>query len=193
MSKQSPDPFTAPSSMTPRNDVYPFISEERHAGRLYRKTVLITGAGRGIGRSMARAFAAAGATVICVARRQADIDAVVAEIEHKHNDRKKPVALAIAADVSDPNAASTVLSKVKEQLGPEASIDILVASAGMTRFKTFANEPSPALTDWWRVMEVNVRGTVSFIRAVLPDMIAQKSGTIISLASTSGSTDIPVC
>lgn len=60
----------------------------------------------------------------------------------------------------------------------------------MTRFQLFSDE-SHELHDWRCVLEVNVRGTVSFIRAILPGMLAQKSGTIIPLASTSGSQDIP--
>ncbi|KAL8990376.1 MAG: hypothetical protein Q9169_008137 [Polycauliona sp. 2 TL-2023] len=125
---------------------------------------------------MSFAFAAAGARVICTARRQTDIDAVAQEINHSHT----------SAD-----AAATLAIGNQNPLGPNTTIDILVANAGMTRFNLFDHEPSPDLTDWWRVFETNVRGTVSFIRAVLPDMLAQKAGCIISLVSTSGSQDVP--
>ena len=60
----------------------------------------------------------------------------------------------------------------------------------MTRFDTFENEDE-RLEDWWRVLEVNLRGTLSFIRAMLPAMREKGSGVLISLASTSDSQDIP--
>ncbi|KAL8879718.1 MAG: hypothetical protein Q9198_002724 [Flavoplaca austrocitrina] len=183
--------FTARSTLTARNSTYPYIDPSRHVDRLRGRTVLITGAGRGIGRAMAVAFAAAGTRIICTARRQTDIDTVAQEINQSADSIDAARAIGIAADVSDPKAASTVIQKAKDHWGPNTSIDILVANAGMTRFNLFDHEPSSDLIDWWRVFETNVRGTVSFIRAVLPDMKAQKSGTIISLASTSGSQDIP--
>ncbi|KAI4283664.1 MAG: hypothetical protein L6R38_002026 [Xanthoria sp. 2 TBL-2021] len=98
----------------------------------------------------------------------------------------------MTADVSDPNAAETVIQQVKHRWGANITIDILVANAGMTRFNLFDHKPSPQLTDWWRGFETNIRGTVSFIRAVLPDMLARKSGHMIPLASTSGSQDTPI-
>ncbi|KAI9790206.1 MAG: hypothetical protein M1833_002092 [Piccolia ochrophora] len=151
-------------------------------GKLGGKTVIITGAGRGIGRVSALAFAAAGASVACVARRQNDLDDVVAEIK---TTRGTP-ALAVSADVSDPNAAKTILTRVEEALGP---VDILINNAGVTRYNSFEAEES--LDGWWRVLEINLRGAVSLIHGVLGSMIARGSGTIISVASTSGSQDVP--
>ncbi|KAL8944315.1 MAG: hypothetical protein Q9216_000500 [Gyalolechia sp. 2 TL-2023] len=180
--------FTAHSTLTPRNSTYPYIDPARHANRLKGKTALITGAGRGIGRATALALAAAGARVVLTARRQADIDAVAQEVTSSSNPNQ---AIGVAADVCSPTAPSSVLSEIHNRWGPDANIDIFVACAGMTRFQLFSDEPGPELEDWWRVLEVNVRGTVSFIRAVLPGMLSRKSGTIISLASTSGSQDIP--
>ncbi|KAL8951696.1 MAG: hypothetical protein Q9222_002343 [Ikaeria aurantiellina] len=181
--------ITPISTLTPRNSTYPFIDPIRHTDRLAGKIVLITGAGRGIGRATAHAFAAAGANVICTARRQSDIDAVAQEINSSSGNANK--AIGIAANVADSGAADFVISEAKRHWGTKTEIDILVANAGMTRFNPFDAEPDPKLEDWWRVLEVNLRGTVSFIRAVLPGMKARGSGTVISLASTSGSQDVP--
>jgi NAD(P)-dependent dehydrogenase (short-subunit alcohol dehydrogenase family) len=75
---------------------------------------------------------------------------------------------------------------VEKHLGP---VDILVNAAGMTRYSPFEAETS--IDAWWRVLEVNVRGCVALIQAVLPSMKARRTGTIISVSSTSGSLDIP--
>lgn len=176
--------FVAPCTLTPRNDSYPFISPTRFGGRLANQTVVLTGAGRGIGRTSSLAFAAAGANVVCVARRQADIDRVVAEIKQKHPETKP---LAVAADVADPNAGKAIVDRAEREIGP---VDILVNNAGMTRYRPFTSEPS-GLQRWWRVMEVNLYGPVALVHAVLPSMMERGTGTIISLASTSGSQDVP--
>lgn len=192
MSRTKPDLFSAASSLTFHNDTYPFISAERYADKLASKTALVTGAGRGIGRAIAMRLAAAGAHVVLVARRQADIDEVAREINSKYagGSGNAKRATAIAADVSMPSAGVKVVDELHSQLGSSVNVDILVSAAGMTRFKTFEGEED-SLESWWRVMEVNLRGTISFIRAVLPGMRASGSGTIISVASTSGSLDIP--
>ena len=132
--------FTAKCSLTPRNDTYPFISPDRFKGKLKGKNVVVTGAGRGIGRVSALAFAGAGASVVCIARHQNDIDDVVAEIEKTHN----TPAVAISADISDPNAGKTIVKQVEEKLG---SIDVLMNNAGVTRYNFFEAEES--LDDWW--------------------------------------------
>lgn len=73
---------------------------------------------------------------------------------------------------------------MEKHLGP---VDILVNAAGMTRYSPFEAETS--IDAWWRVLEVNVRGCVALIQAVLPSMKARRTGTIISDSSTSGSLD----
>jgi short-subunit dehydrogenase len=88
--------------------------------------------------------------------------------------------------VSDPSSAKKIVEEVEKHLGP---VEILLNAAGITRYNSFEAETS--MTDWWRVLEVNVLGCVSLIHAVLPSMLARNSGTIISVSSTSGSLDIP--
>ena len=181
---QQSDMFSAPSSLTPRNDVYPFIAPEHHKGKLEGKIVIVTGAGRGLGRAMANAFATAGARLICVARRQSDLDEVVKEIKSSGGE-----SIGVAADVADPTSCRHVLSECESHFGSE-DVDILVNNAGMTRFNTFENE-SEDLEDWWRVMEVNLKGPLLFIRGVLPSMLRRNTGTIVTISSTSGTLDIP--
>lgn len=181
---QQSDMFSAPSSLTKRDDTYPFIQPERHKGKLSGRTALVTGAGRGIGHAIACAFGAAGAQVICVARRQADLDEVVKDIASKGGR-----AVGAAADVTDPKAFGGVVEQAFRHFGTE-DVDILVNCAGMTRYNLFENEDGD-LADWWRVMEVNLKGPLLFIRGALPSMKRRKRGTIVTVSSTSGSLDIP--
>ncbi|KAI9719933.1 MAG: hypothetical protein M1828_005971 [Chrysothrix sp. TS-e1954] len=181
--KTSPNFTTAASSLTLRNDVYRFIDPSKFKGKLAGKVVVVTGAGRGIGRACALAFASAGASVACIARRQQDIDRVVEAITSTH----WTPACAVAADVAIPASSKKIVAEVTSKLG---AIDILANVAGMTRFNMFEDE-SEGLADWWSVIEVNLRGCINLIHAVLPDMLARRSGTIISVTSTSGSMHIP--
>ena len=176
---------TAPSTLTHHDDTYPFIEPSRFANHLTGKTVLITGAGRGIGRAIARAFATAGARVVCVARRQNDIDSVAKEINELH----RGAAAAVTGDVMDPESPAKVLAGVEKAFGSK-HVDVLVNNAGTTRFNTFEAEGAD-LKDWWKVFQINLFGSTLFARAVLPSMLQKKSGVVISMASTSGSQDIP--
>lgn len=180
--------FTAPSTLTHHNSTYPTISPEHHTNKLSGRIALITGAGRGLGRETALAYSAAGARVVCVARRKEDVDKVANEINMSRNSDN--AAIGISADVAEPEAGSAVLRDLKAKWGQEASVSMLICAAGMTRLNVFDLEDEK-LEDWWNVVEVNLFGTLIFVRAVLPEMKAQKLGTIISFASTSGSQDIP--
>ena len=74
---------------------------------------IITGTSSGIGRSIAKAFAAAGARVACIARRQADLDTLISEIETNGGN-----AFALAADVAHQGAAAQIVSAVEQKFGP---------------------------------------------------------------------------
>lgn len=195
--------FTAPSTLPHHNEIYPFIDPNQYTARLRGKTVLITGAGRGIGRATAYAFAAAGASVICVARRQADVAAVASEInniitntntnsnstEARFSSNNQQQAIPVSADVTDPSAPSAVLDAAEQHLGSR-HVDVLISCAGTTRFNPFESEADD-LADWWRVFRVNLLGAALFARAVLPGMRARGGGVVLSLASTSATLDIP--
>lgn len=160
------------SKINKYTDTYDYISSSKYVGSLKGKVVLITGAGRGIGRATAFAFAAAGASVACIARTRSDIENVVKEIEEKGY----PRCIAIEADVTDAAAPAQVVKEVEKELGPVA---VMVNNAGISRISDIEHEKD--MMKAWNVIDVNMRGTMAFIYAVLPSMIEHKSGTIINV------------
>ena len=170
------------SSITYHHDTYPYISPSKFAGSLKNKVVLITGAGRGIGRVTALAFAAAGGSVACMARTRSDVEAVAKEIEQNRHSR----SIAIVGNVTDPEAPSRVLKEVETNLGP---VDILINNAGISRISDIEHEKD--MLQAWDVIDVNMRGTLAFIHAVLPSMILRKSGCIINVVSVLATISLP--
>ncbi|KAF7188981.1 Dehydrogenase/reductase SDR family member 7B [Pseudocercospora fuligena] len=160
---------------------YDFISPTKYAGKLEGKVVAITGASAGIGRATTKAFAAAGASVACVARRENDLNVLVEEIKSEGGK-----AIAVVADVSQPGAPAHIISSVENQLGP---IDILISNAGITRLSPLDAEKD--LSIWWRCYEVNVLAPVSLIHSVLPSMKARKTGIIMTVSSAVASMALP--
>ena len=134
------------------------------------KTVMITGASRGIGEAAARAFAAAGANVVLVARGQ---DAIV-EIAGSIGDQ----ALAIPCDVSKFWEVERAVQAAEDTFG---SVDVLVNNAGM--IEPVAHLAAIDPNDWDRVIDVNLKGVFYGMRAVLPGMIARGGGTILNISS----------
>lgn len=132
---------------------------------------------------MAKAFAAAGAHVACVARREPELKSLVEEIE-----KEGGKAIAIVADVAAKGAAQDIVKKTESGLGP---VDILISNAAISRIGPVEAEPED-LDLWWRVYEVNVRAPVALARAVLPGMKERKSGVIITVGSTVASMALPV-
>lgn len=143
---------------------------------------IVTGSSSGIGIAIAKAFAAAGAKVACVARREKELNAVVDDIKASGNQ-----AIAIVADVSKRGASKEIVSNVESQLGP---IDVLVNNVGITRIGNLEAEDED-LDIWWRIYEVNVRAPVALIRAVLPSMVQRKSGVVMSVSSSVATLDLP--
>jgi short-subunit dehydrogenase len=144
---------------------------------------VVTGTSAGIGRSIAKAFAAVGARVACIARRQADLDTLISEIEASGGQ-----AIALAADVAQPGAATQIVSEVEQKFGP---VDILVNNAGISRISPLVSE-DPSIDLWWRVYEVNVRAPVALIRAVLPSMVERGGGVVMSTSSQVATMALPV-
>jgi NAD(P)-dependent dehydrogenase (short-subunit alcohol dehydrogenase family) len=145
------------------------------------QVAIVTGGGRGIGRAVAEAFAAAGAAV-CVTARSADqLDETVTAI-HAAGGR----ALGVAADVSDPAAVARLVAAAEHELGP---VDLLVNNAAMTGTTGPLWEVDP--DEWWRVQEVNVRGPFLCARAVLPGMIQRRRGRILMVSSSGAWNAIP--
>ena len=137
------------------------------------KSAVVTGAGNGIGRAIALAFAEAGASVACV-----DLDKAAAEATAK----AIGPAIAIACDVSD---EAKVEAAAKTILVGSPSVHILVNGAA-------GHDPNGSvlelsLADWNRVFAVNVGGAFLMSRAILPAMIKAGGGSIIHIASQLGS------
>jgi NADP-dependent 3-hydroxy acid dehydrogenase YdfG len=144
------------------------------------KVALVTGAGRGIGRAIALAFAEEGAAVALVARSRADLAGVAAEIRERGGR-----ALAVPADVTQDAAVESVVENVAGELG---RLDILVTSAGTASFAPVADS-KPG--DWDAMLALNLRAVMVCCRAALPTMMRQRSGTILNLASIAAKRALP--
>lgn len=139
------------------------------------RNALVTGAGKGIGRAIAIALAKEGVNVALLARTSADLQIVADEVE---NEGVK--AVIVAADVSNIQAVNVAVESAVASLG---SIDILINNAGIAAFGGFLDlEPA----DWEKIIKVNLFGPYYTTRAVLPSMIANKTGDIINVSSTAG-------
>jgi NAD(P)-dependent dehydrogenase (short-subunit alcohol dehydrogenase family) len=141
------------------------------------QVAIVTGGGRGIGRAMARELAMAGAAVAAIARSGDQLAETMALIEGNGGR-----AIAFPADVTDQHAVERAVAETERQLGP---VDLLVNNAGGGGQVGPLWEVEP--DEWWRCVEVNLRGPFLCVRAVLPSMIARRSGRIIitsSLAAT---------
>jgi 3-oxoacyl-[acyl-carrier protein] reductase len=127
----------------------------------------VTGGGRGVGAAIARRLARDGWEVVVAARSLEQVEAVATEIG----------GLALPLDVADPIAVQAAFEAAGE-------IDLLIANAGVNHRDNPSWEmPEP---DWWRVLEVNVRGVELSCRAVLPGMLARGTGRIMILGSLGG-------
>ena len=145
------------------------------------KTALITGAGRGIGRATAIAFAKEGINLGLLGRTIENLEAVASELQ------TYGVKVSIAAaDVSNMESVNSAVEKIRGELG---QIEILVNNAGISKFGKFL-EVDPE--DWAKIIQVNVMGVYYVTRAVLPDMIEKNAGDIINISSTAGQKGAPV-
>jgi len=133
------------------------------------KTVLITGASRGIGEAAAHIFAAAGANVVLMARGARQIEAIAAEIGEK--------ALAAPCDVAD---WSSVRSAVDVAVARFGGVDVLINNAGVIEPIASLMESDPA--EWGRVIDINTKGVYYGMRAVMP-LMAGKGGSILTISS----------
>ena len=141
---------------------------------LARKSAVVTGAGNGIGRAIALAFAQAGAKVACVDLDKAAAVATAAKIGS--------AAFAVACDVS---SESAVEAAVKSILDKFPAIHVLVN--GAAGYDPNGSILELSLGDWNRVFAVNVGGAFLMSRAILPAMIKAGGGSVIHIASQLGS------
>ena len=139
------------------------------------KIAVVTGASRGIGRSISLALSAAGATIVAMDMDQAATDAVVAELKAAGGK-----ALAVVGNVTVPEDAERMIEAAMGEFG---RVDILVNNAGITRDGIFLRMKEE---DWDAVLTVNLKGAFLCSRAASKVMTKQRCGRIINIASVVG-------
>lgn len=146
------------------------MSDKRFAG----KVALVTGATSGIGRACAIAFAAAGAKVACVGRKDDALREVAARIREVDTE-----ALTLQADLSSSAEAARVVSETVKEFG---GIDVLVNAAGHISSGTVENT---SLEAWDDMMNVNVRAAFQLMQKALPSLLKRR-GNIVNVSSVTG-------
>ena len=134
------------------------------------KTVIITGASRGIGEAAAHVFAEAGARVALLARGRDAIETIAGKIGSD--------ALALPCDVSDYDSVSKAVSAAEDAFGPT---EVLINNAGAVEPVSHLASSDPEA--WGQVIDINLKGVYYGMRAVLPGMIARGGGTILTVSS----------
>ena len=150
-------------------------------GKLDGKVALITGASRGIGQGIAEHFAREGAKVVVSARTlhegdhkmlEGSLDRTVANIKAAGGE-----ATAVVGDVSLEDDCNRMVEEAKAAYGP---VDVLVNNAALNFYIPIVDYPA---SRWMRAFAVNLHGPFMLSKAVLPDMIAKKSGAIVNISS----------
>jgi short-subunit dehydrogenase len=146
-----------------------------------RKTALITGASTGIGAEFARELASRGMTLILVARNEAALNALAAELNSKHGVQVH----VIAVDLSRESAPADVSAAVAER---DLTVDLLINNAGFMTYGPF--ETIDPAQEHAEVM-VNIATLVGLTHAFLPGMLERRTGGVINVASVAGFQPIP--
>jgi short-subunit dehydrogenase len=136
--------------------------------------VLVTGASRGIGQAITRAFAKRGCTLGLVARHREPLEALAAELPGDGH-------AALEGNVADPDSIARAISEFGE-------VDVLVANAGITHYRPFAELP---LDEARQMNDVNWLGTIHTVRAALPGMIERGRGHVVIVSSGGGVRGFP--
>jgi 3-hydroxy acid dehydrogenase / malonic semialdehyde reductase len=140
-------------------------------------TILITGATSGIGAACARAFAAAGARLILVARRAERLRTLAEQLGERHGTECHTLTL----DVREVGVVTHMLTELPAEW---SGVEVLVNNAGLAR----GLEPLPEgdVRDWEEMIDTNVRGVLAVTRAVVPGMVERGRGHVVNIGSTAG-------
>jgi 3-oxoacyl-[acyl-carrier protein] reductase len=139
------------------------------------RVCVVTGASRGIGRDVAERLCAEGASVLLVARGEADLEEA-ALAAGARGGRAEP----LAADITSGDAAERIQATAEERLGP---VDVLVNNAGTARWRHLEEVPDE---DWQAAWDVNVMAPMRLMRALAPGMAERGWGRVVNVSSTSG-------
>jgi citronellol/citronellal dehydrogenase len=150
-------------------------------GKLDGKTVIVTGASRGIGAEIARVFAAEGGRVVCAARTlregehqfEGSLESTVASIKEAGGE-----ATAVAANIAAPEDCERLVQAARDTYGP---VDVLVNNAALTYFIPIKDYP---LKNWLRSWAVNFHAPFLLSQLVLQDMLPRKRGAIVNISSS---------
>jgi NAD(P)-dependent dehydrogenase (short-subunit alcohol dehydrogenase family) len=137
--------------------------------------VLITGAGRGLGRAIAERFARDGFTVVAAGRTAAPLRQLAEALRDAGG-----AAVPVVCDVTDRAQVHRAMAEAEQAAGP---IDVLVNNAGAAESARFATMPDDL---WERMLSVNLTGTYHCMRAIVPGMLGRGRGTVVNIASTAG-------
>jgi short-subunit dehydrogenase len=145
---------------------------------LKNKTVLITGASRGLGRALALAFAEQGSNLLLLARSQIDL------LEVAEQARQKNVQVeTFVCNLTNTDDIAKTVGVMKNG----KAVDVLINSAGMGFYKPFLEH---SLEEHDAILDLNVRGLIHLTQGLLPQMLENKAGHIVNIASDVGTTPI---
>lgn len=153
--------------------------------RLRGKTVLITGSSRGLGLAMAEEFTRRGARIVLTARDAEELERARALLLERNLVGGPDDIMMLAADLRQPDEVESLFQRVTDEWGP---IDVLVNNAGIITVGPVENQ---TIEDFHHVMETNFFSAVHCALAVLPQMLARRSGTIVNIASIGGKVAVP--